>query len=131
MTLEIANIIFTSFVVLVTMMCSFHLRETKKTYWILFSSAIWIYENVPFFYRIGTVDEKWNILQQHEMQYVFGQAKWTIINHTSFHPEKVALYIWLDWKGVFYYDFLSKKETIYLNKYCYWLELKAAKNIQK
>ena len=45
----------------------------------------------------------------------------------SFHPKKVVLHIWWDWKGVLYYDFLLENQIINSNQYCsQWAQLKAA-----
>ena len=44
------------------------------------------------------------------------------IPKASFHPKKVTLCIWWDWKGVLYYELLLENQTIKSNKYCSQLD---------
>ena len=40
----------------------------------------------------------------------------------SLHPKKVMLYIWRNWKGALYYEFLPENQMINSNKYCSQLD---------
>lgn len=83
----------------------------------------------PFLKRIITGDEKWILYNNVRRKRSWGkrdeQPSTTAVK--SFHPKKVMLCIWWDWKGIIYYELLKERETIDSIKYCAQLDkLKAA-----
>ena len=75
---------------------------------------------VPFFLKqIVTGNEKWIVYTN--VEWKRSRNKWYeppwITSKTSLHPNKVMLYIWWDWKGVFYYELLQENQTINSSKY--------------
>lgn len=63
---------------------------------------------------------------------VIVQAKWTITNFTRNWSLKEMMFgAWWDWKRVPYNEFLLKKQTIDLNKYCSQLDQLKAANDEK
>ena len=63
------------------------------------------------------------------MEEIVEQMKWTTASYTkaSYHPKKVMLWTWRNWKGVLYYGHLLKSQMMNSNKYCSQLnQLKVA-----
>ena len=66
-------------------------------------------------------NEKWILYNNVEWKRSWDKRNETTTNHTkgrSFHPKKVMLCIWWDWKGVLYYELLPENQTINSSKYC-------------
>lgn len=83
----------------------------------------------PFLKRIITGDEKWILYNNVQRKRSWGkpgeQPPTTAVK--KFHPKKVMLCIWWDWKGIIYYELIKQNETIDSIKYCAQLDrLKAA-----
>ena len=86
-------------------------------------------ENVLFLKQIVTGDEKWILYNNVEWKRLWGKRNEPppITPKASFHPKKMMLCIWWDWKEVLYYELLPENQTINSNKYCSQLDqLKAA-----
>ena len=80
-------------------------------------------ENVPFLKQIVTGDEKWILYKNADGR----DREASETNHPyhtkgRFHPKKVILCIWWDWKGALYYELFLENQTIHSNKYCSQLD---------
>ena len=77
-------------------------------------------KNTPFLKQIVMSDEKWILYNNVEWKRSWGKRNepTPTTPKAGFHPNKVILCIWWDWKGVLYYELLPENQTINSNKYC-------------
>ena len=76
-------------------------------------------------------DEKWILYNNVKWKRLW--SKWNeppqVTPKASYHPKKVMLWTWRNWKGVLYYGHLLKSQMMNSNKYCSQLnQLKAVLN---
>ncbi|XP_024888503.1 histone-lysine N-methyltransferase SETMAR-like [Temnothorax curvispinosus] len=81
-------------------------------------------KNDPFLKRMVTGDEKWIFYNNITCKKLWGQRSEPpqIASKAEFHPSKIMLSIWWDWKNVVYYELLPKNRTINSDVYCNQLD---------
>lgn len=91
-------------------------KKLISFFFVLFWCVVW-YLNIFCFQN-----KLWQALKSgffYRIREVIVQVKWTITNFTRNWSLKEMMFgVWWDWKRVLYYEFLLKKQTIHLNKYC-------------
>ena len=82
------------------------------------NSLLKCYKNVPFLKQIVMGDEHWIPYNNVEWERLWGKQNEPppTTPKAGFHPKKMMLCIWWDWKGVLCYEILLENQMINSNK---------------